>query len=141
MRKLIFIICIVSLFMGIHMSASNLLNAQSVSHSSPLPVVDDETDSPNYFLGGLCFVVGLILLWLLFHKLIYPIFLKYYSPSYCKKLFWSLIMLYGLGWIAIGSYVIFDIGFRISSMKWLFVFVGILWIIWFIVIMLKKDRA
>lgn len=101
----------------------------------------DEEDSNSYFMSGLVFIVGLILLWFLFYKLLYPFLLKYYHPSYCKKLFWSLLMLYGLAWITIGSYVLFEFGFRIDVLKWVFVFIGVIWIIWFLVIILKKDEA
>ena len=73
--------------------------------------------------------------------MVYPFLLKYYHPSYCKKLFWSLLLLYGLAWIAIAAYILFEFGFRIHLLKWVFVFIGVIWIIWFMIILLKKDEA
>ncbi|HLP45807.1 MAG TPA: hypothetical protein VK469_07675 [Candidatus Kapabacteria bacterium] len=137
MFKSILIFCIVTLMLGAF-TVPNLLTAQDTNTTSGL---DDMGDNQNYFMGGLTFIVGFILLWFLFHKLIYPFLLKYYHPEYCKKLFWSLIMLYGLAWITIGAYVIFDFGFRIHAMKWIFLFIGVIWIIWFLVIILRKDAS
>jgi len=141
MRKSLVILLMIGLLLG---GALNTLSAYA--QDNPVNSVtdgdlDEEEDGQNYFMNGLIFIVGLILLWFLFHKLLYPFLLKYYHPIYCKNLFWSLLMLYGLAWVTIGAYVIFDIGFRIHMMKWVFVFIGVIWIIWFIIIMLKKDKV
>ncbi|MCK4762909.1 MAG: hypothetical protein KAW12_12000 [Candidatus Aminicenantes bacterium] len=118
------------------------LSAAPQQDSPGIPdIFADEEDSKSFFMNGVIFIASLALLWFLFYKLLYPFLLKYYQPSYCKKLFWSLLMLYGLGWITIGSYILFEFGFRIDLLKWVFVFIGIIWIIWFLLIMLKKDEA
>ncbi|MCP4214803.1 MAG: hypothetical protein GY765_09100 [bacterium] len=102
-----------------------------------------ETDeaAPNYFIKGAIFTVGLLMFWVLFYYLIYPSLLKYYSPGYSKKLFWSLILLYSISWICLGAYVLFEVGFYIEWLKYVFAVIGALWLIWFITIMASKDRA
>jgi hypothetical protein len=94
----------------------------------------------NYFARSGIFVFGFAVLWIVFYKLIYPFLLRYYSPAYCKSLFWSAFLLYSMAWLAIGTYVIFEIGFSYEWAKWVFVFMGAVWLIWLLVILLRKDR-
>lgn len=138
MRKSIFIILLVGFLLGVGFNPSI---AYSQDNTGALPDTENGGENPNYFMNGVVFIIGLVLLWFLFHKLLYPLLLKYYHPSYCKNLFWSLLGLYGLAWITVATYVLFDIGFQIHFMKWVFVFIGVIWIIWFVIIMLKKDNA
>lgn len=112
--------------------------AAMAQSSSELP--DDlGPPPPNPVIQWGLFIAPFILLWFIFYKLIYPFLLKYYTPKYCRSLFWSMFGLYSMGWLAISAYVIFDIGFRVDWIKWVFVFIGAVWLIWFIVIMFKKD--
>jgi hypothetical protein len=134
---MVFIFLIVGLLLGLSTHAL-YLNAQDTAESSPDL---EEENGQNVFLSGLVFIIGMVLIWFLLHKLLYSLLLRYYHPSYCKELFWSLLMLYGLAWVTIGSYVLFDVGFKYGILKWVFVFLGIIWIIWFLVIMFKKDKA
>ncbi|NIM12925.1 MAG: hypothetical protein GTO45_12430 [Candidatus Aminicenantes bacterium] len=138
MRKLAFIILIVGLLLGMVANVPYLLDAQE--DASAVSEFEEE-ETPNIFMNGLIFIVGLVLLWFLFYRLLYPFLLKYYHPSYCKNLFWSLLLLYGLAWLTIATYLLFDIGYRYNIMKWIFVFIGVIWIIWFLVIILKKEKV
>lgn len=137
MHRLVSILLVAGLLLGLSISPMGIL-AQDNSGTVTDP--EEMGDSPNYFLGGLVFIIGLVLLWFLLHKLLYPFLLKYYSPGYCKDLFWSLFILYGLAWVTIGTYALFDIGYKYSILKWVFLFMGIIWIIWFLIIILKKDK-
>ena len=141
MRKFVVILLMAGFLLGAVLNAPLAYAQDNPVNTEQAGNPDEEEGSPNHFMNGLVFIVGLILLWFLFHKLLYPFLLKYYHPVYCKSLFWSLLILYGLAWITIGAYVVFDIGFRIHMMKWVFVFIGVIWIIWFIIIMLKKNKA
>jgi len=134
MRRVILISLIAGLLLGMA-SVTVSLNAQDAAQ----PV--EEEASTNYFMGILVFLVGAGLLWFLLHKMLYPYLLRFYHPTYCKNLFWSLFLLYGLAWSTIGVYILFDWGYRSDILKWVFVFIGIIWIIWFIIIMLKKEKA
>lgn len=102
-------------------------------------------DAKNYFARTAIFIAVFVALWFLLYQFAYRLLLKYYSPRYCKDLFWSLFLLYGLAWLSISAYIIFEIGFFYQWFylwgKWIFVFIGALWLIWFMVIMLKKDTA
>ncbi len=97
--------------------------------------------APNYFLKGGIFLGGLILIWFLFYYLVYPFLVRYYSAGYCKSVFWSLVLLYSVSWIAVTVYVLFEVGFYIEWLKYVFAFIGGIWLIWFMVMMLKRDRA
>lgn len=141
MHKSIVMLLMIGLLAGIGFSGQLALAQESPVNNEVVGDLDDDENGQNYFLKGLVFIIGLLLLWFLFHKLLYPFLLKYYHPIYCKSLFWSLLMLYGLAWVTVGSYVIFDFGFRLHMMKWVFVFIGVIWIIWFIIIMLRKDKV
>lgn len=104
--------------------------------------ISDTGGAKNYFLRGGGFILGFVILWFFFYKLVYPhVLLRYYSPGYCKNLFWSIFLLYSMAWLSISTYVIFEIGFRYYWAKWVFVFFGALWLIWLMVILLKKDTA
>jgi hypothetical protein len=138
MRKIAFIILIVGLLPGIVTNLPYLLDARE--NTAAVSEFEEE-ETPNIFMNGLIFIIGLVLLWFLFYRLLYPFLLKYYHPAYCKDLFWSLLLLYGLAWLAIATYLLFDIGFRYNIMKWIFIFLGVIWIIWFLVIILKKEKA
>lgn len=99
------------------------------------------SNSPNYFLKGAIFIGGLLVIWFVFYYMIYPFLLKYHSAGYSKRLFWSLVLLFSLSWLCICSYVLFEIGFYLEWLKYVYAFIGGLWFIWFLTIMFKKDRA
>ena len=146
MNKLILILLVLGLFF-----TGPMLN------SLPLPVPQQEgavqenaavydgstavDESPNYFLKGSICVGGLLLVWILFYYLIYPALLRFYSPGYSKKIFWSLILLYSISWICLSAYVLFEVGFYLEWLKYIFAFIGGIWLIWFITIMASKDRS
>jgi|GEM_PF-1310876 len=101
-----------------------------------------DTGTPkNYFAGTGIFILGLVIIWFVFYKLVYPFLLRYYSPFYCKTLFWSMFLLYSMAWISVSVYRIFEIGFFYGWAKWIFAFMGAIWLIWFLVVMLRKDSS
>ena len=87
------------------------------------------------------FLLGVIAIVFIFYKPVYGMLLKYYHPDYCKQVVWSLMLLYLLGWIAIGAFVLFEYGFMFFWLKWVFVFLAGLWVIWFCVVLFRKNDA
>jgi hypothetical protein len=101
----------------------------------------DAGGTTNYLLRGGLFLLGLVSIFYLFYSLVYRLLLQYYHPDECKRLTWSMMMLYGLGWFAFGAYVLFDYGLYFSWFKWVFAFLGALWVIWFLVIVFTRKPA
>ena len=143
MKRIILFFILLHGFMGIadlfEQETLNSLSVQSNALAQDIPGPDNEPR--NYFIRGGIFIVGLVLIWFLFYKLIYPFLLGYYSPRYSKNLFWSMFLLYMLAWLSISNYVLFGIGFYYHWAKWIFVFSGAIWMIWFVVIMFRKDSG
>lgn len=100
---------------------------------------DDSGGAKNYFLRSAIFLAGVVVIWFIFYKLVYPFLRKYYSSAYSQTLFWSMFLLYFMAWITISAYVIFEVGFYYHWLKWVFVFFGAIWFIWLLVVLLKKD--
>lgn len=98
-------------------------------------------DTTGLLIRWLLFILGVVAIFFLFYKPVYGILLKYYSPSYCKQVVCSMMLLYLLGWISVGAFVLFDYGFMFFWMKWAFVVLAGLWVIWFAVVMLRSDGA
>ena len=96
-------------------------------------------DTSGVLIRWLLFVLGGITIFFIFYKPVYGILVKYYHPSYCKQLVLAMMMLYFLSWISIALFVLFDYGFMFFWIKWVFVFLAGLWVIWFIVVMLRSD--
>lgn len=84
------------------------------------------------FLG----VLGAI--WLLFYKVFYPYFLRYFQPAFSEQLFWSLFGLYALAWMHLSLYLVFDFGFQYSWIKWAAAVIGSLWLPWLLVLMMRR---
>ncbi len=120
------------------LSPTFFIGGEALAQENP----DDTGSAKNYFLRSAVFVVGIALLWFVFYKLVYPFLRKYYSAGYSQTLFWSMFLLYCLAWMTISTYVIFEVGFHYHWLKWVFVFIGAIWLIWLLVILLKKgDQA
>lgn len=96
---------------------------------------------PNLVLRALGTTAVIAVLWLIFYKGAYPFFLRYYRPDFCRTIFWSLFSLYSLTWLLLASYLIFDIGFYFSWMKWTAVFLAALWLISGLILMLRRTPA
>jgi hypothetical protein len=85
------------------------------------------------------FALGIVGIILLFYMPIYGLLVKYYHPSSCKQLVLAMMVLYLLGWMSVGAFVFFDYGFLFFWMKWVFVFLAGLWVIWFVVVILRAE--
>jgi hypothetical protein len=99
------------------------------------------TDVTSVILRGSLFVLGLVTIVFIFYKPVYGLLVRYYHPSYCRQVVLSMLLLYVLGWLSLGAFIIFDVGFLYFWIKWVFVFLGALWMIAFAVIMLRGSRA
>ena len=53
------------------------------------------------------FVLGLVVIFFIFYKPVYGLLIKYYSPTYCKQVVWSMMLLYLLGWFSVGAFIFF----------------------------------
>ena len=98
-------------------------------------------ESKNYALRTGLTLLGFVVLWFIFYNMVYPFLLNYYLPHYSQNLFWSMLLLYSLAWLSIATYVIIGIGVNYWWSKWVFVFFGALWLIWFLVILLGKQTS
>ena len=136
---LLLLTCLVNIYtVGSPMGLSTYVFADQESRITQ-DMSDQEREPRNYFFSTVIFVGVLILIWFIFYKIVYPFYLRYYNPTYCKQLFRSLVMLYGLCWITTSFYVLYETGFRHTWLRWVFVFLGVLWFISFLFMMLKKQ--
>ncbi len=99
------------------------------------------SDATGIILRGSLFVLGLVTIIFIFYKPVYGLLVRYYHPSYCRQVVLSMLLLYVLAWLSLGGFIIFDVGFHYFWIKWVFVFLGSLWIITFAVIMLRGSRV
>lgn len=99
------------------------------------------TDVTSVILRGGLFILGLVTIVFIFYKPVYGLLVRYYHPSYCRQVVLSMLFLYVLGWLSLGAFIIFDVGFLYFWIKWVFVFLGALWMISFAVIMLRGSGA
>ena len=99
------------------------------------------SDATEIILRGGLFTLGLVAVIFIFYKPVYGLLVRYYHPSYCRQVVLSMLILYVLGWLSIGSFVIFDVGYLYYWVKWVFIFLGALWLIVFAVIMLRGSMT
>lgn len=90
------------------------------------------------FLNWLLLLVVFVVIWLIFYMVLYPQLLRYYPPDFSKSLFWSLFLLYGLAWLHLSLYALFDYGFFFPWLRWVAVFLIALWLIWFAVVTMMR---
>ncbi len=97
--------------------------------------------SGNPFLKGLVIVLGLVAVWLLLYKLLYPYLLNFYSPVVSKALFWPLFLLYALTWLHLAAgYWLFDLGY-VLAYWWLrpaAAFLAFMFLVWFVIAMARR---
>jgi hypothetical protein len=96
---------------------------------------------PNLLLRSLGTTLVVAVLWLVFYKGAYPFFLRYYKSDFCRTIFWILFSLYSLTWLLLASYLIFDIGFYFSWLRWVAVFLAVLWLVSGLMLMLRRTPA
>ena len=97
------------------------------------------SDATGIILRGGLFTLGLVTIVFIFYKPVYGLLVRYYHPSYCRQVVLSMLLLYVLGWLSLGGFVIFDVGYHYFWVKWVFIFLGALWLISFLVIMLRGE--
>jgi len=95
----------------------------------------------NMLLRWAGVVLVLVLIWFILYKVVYPFFLRYYRDDFCKTVFWSLFLLYGLTWLFLSSYILLEFGFFYAWMQWIAVFLAVLWLISGLVTLLRRTPA
>jgi hypothetical protein len=96
---------------------------------------------PNLLLRATGTFLVIAVLWLIFYKAASPFFLRYYRSDFCRTIFWTLFSLYSLTWLLLASYLIFDIGFYLFWMKWVAVFLAVLWFISGLLLLVRRTPA
>ncbi|MEO8382695.1 MAG: hypothetical protein ABI779_23760 [Acidobacteriota bacterium] len=97
--------------------------------------------SDNTLLRSAAVILGVVLIWTVLYKAVYPFFLRYYRDEFCKTIFWNLFLLYTLTWIFVSFYVVLDIGFQWGWLPWMAVFLGVWWLISGTVLLLRRVPA
>lgn len=97
--------------------------------------------SNNGLLRGAGIVVGVVLIWVILYRAVYPYFLSYYRDEFCKTIFWNLFLLYTLTWVLVSLYVLLDVGFYWAWLPWVALFLGIWWLISGTVLLLRRVPA
>jgi hypothetical protein len=90
-------------------------------------------------MDWLWMALGFIAIWFILYKMVYPFLLRYYRDDDCKTFFWSLFLLYSLTWLHLIFYVFFDYGFYNLWLRWVALFLGVLFLIWFLVSFLRRN--
>ena len=97
--------------------------------------------SDNTLLRSAAVFVGVVMIWTILYKAVYPFFLRYYRDEFCKTIFWNLFLLYTLTWIFVSFYVVLDIGFYWAWLPWVALFLGVWWLISGAVLLLRRVPA
>lgn len=83
--------------------------------------------------------LGLLAIWLILYKVLYPFCLRHYRPDFCKSLFWTLFALYGLTWFYFSSYVFFGWDLVFTWKEWAALVLCGLWVISFLATILRRN--
>jgi len=97
--------------------------------------------SDNLLLRGAGIVLVIAMIWIVLYKAVYPFFLRYYRDEFCKTIFWNLFILYTATWIFVSLYVVLDIGFYYAWLPWMALFLGVLWSISGLTLLLRRVPA
>lgn len=117
------------------------------SMSIALPLAAQSAAAPaleqsnNVLLRSAGIVLGVVMIWVILYKAVYPYFLSYYRDEFCKTIFWNLFILYTLTWVLVSFYVVLDIGFYWAWLPWVALFIGIFWLISGTVLLLRRVPA
>lgn len=120
---------------GVGCSISLLAGAAGATPLEPL------RPSQLTLVHWLLLVGVFLLIWVLFYWVLYPFFLRYFNPSFSKVLFWSLLLFYSLTWLHLSLYLVFDYAFFHSWVRWTAAVLTGLWLIWFLVVLLRSRRG
>lgn len=95
----------------------------------------------NLLLRWAGVIVVLIGIWFILYKVVYPFFLHYYRDDFCKTIFWNLLLLYSFTWLFLSSYILLEFGFYYGWMQWIAIFLGVLWLISGLALLLRRNPA
>jgi hypothetical protein len=146
MRKYaIGIFCLYFLLGPTHLIAAHpspaMGSTSNVEASDILSIIEDLTGAgpTNIPLAIFILILGFALGWILLYFFLYPALLKYYHPSYCKRLFWLMFLLYAFSLFNIIAFFYLNIGFTKPWYKWVASFFGVGWLGSFLTIILSKK--
>jgi len=97
--------------------------------------------SDNLVLRGAAVLLAIGMIWIILYKAAYPFFLRYYRDEFCKTIFWNLFVLYTATWIFVSLYVVLDIGFYYAWLPWIALFLGVMWLISGLTLLLRRVPA
>lgn len=95
----------------------------------------------NPFVSWLWVALGLGVIWFLFYKGLYPYLRRYYRAEACQRFFWIQFLLFASTWLHLSTYVFFEYGFYWLWIRWVAAFLGVLFLIWFILAYLRRSHA
>lgn len=93
----------------------------------------------NWALRWGLFLAVLAAIWLIFYKFVYAYIVSYYAFDYADSLFWTMAVLYSLGWISFSLYVVFGVWEIWPWARWISLFLSALWLVWFLAVIFRKD--
>lgn len=115
----------------------------SPAYAAPVPATagsSQNLEAPkNWALRWALFIGVLAAIWLVFYKGVYARLVKHYYYDHADSLFWSLILLYSIGWISFSLYAIFEVWQMWPWAKFISLFISALWLIWFMTIIFRSD--
>jgi hypothetical protein len=125
------------------MSVRTLFPVLSTLMASPLAAqaTGPTPDQPNLLLRSAGIFLGVVVIWVVLYKAVYPYFLQHYRDDYCKTIFWNLFSLYTLTWLFVSFYVVLDIGFYWAWLPWVALFIAVWWLIAGTVLLLRRVPA
>ena len=111
----------------------------SLLSAAPILAQGEATGRPdNPFLKWLWVVLGLVVIWLMFYKGLYPFLLRHFSHDASKAIFWPLFLLYAMTWLHLTAYVFFVYGFYYFWLRVAALFLATLFAIWFLISLLRR---
>jgi len=124
---------------------ASLISAVVLELAAAMPAhaqwITGQADASQLAIGWAIFILGLVAIVFIFYKPVYGLLINYYSPSYCKEIVLSMMLLWVIGWMATSSFLIFSFGFSYPWLSWVYVSLGGLWIIWFAVVMMRNSAS
>ncbi len=97
-----------------------------------------QPDTP--LLKWLLVIGGLVAIFFVLYKIIYPYFLRYYSHDFSRTIFWTLWLLYTLTWLFLSSYLL-EYGFYVDWLKWIGAFLAVIWLIAALGLLMRRKPA
>ncbi len=102
--------------------------------------IESNGESGNYLLKSVTAAIVFLVMLMLFYRGVYPYLLSHYWPGKSKLVLSSLVFLYSLIWFALCT-VFFGFWWNhYSWIKYVYIFMLILSIIWMGIVFLKHDE-